>query len=431
MKRSSTWILVATAIGTLSSCAYAEPSVVTDKADYSPEEMVQIYGSGFWADEVVQLQVLHIDGTPNTGQGHEPWAVTCNGLGEFYTTWIVPWDDSVGSSFELTAIGLSSGLNARTTFTDGDYKWVVVGDQVGTLVVGSCDVVSFPITIGGKDGVNEVRVTLSVSNLPPGVTSAFIPNDFKAKTATTNSTLYVTNGVSVPAGAYPFTVYYTKGIWGTNTLTIDKAGTVTTISSSANPAVYEAPVTFTATVTPQFGGTPTGTVTFKLGSDVLGTAALSGTPATASLAVSNLSAASSPYQVIAEYNGDANSSGSSSPVLWQTVEKAGTVVGPVTSSLNPAQPTDQITLTAIVWATNSPAVPVGTVQFRCNGNNLGTPVALVDGQASISVLGAELGHGALAITAQYINADGNFYESVAAMSPDQIVNAPPTSERTQ
>ena len=57
--------------------------------------------------------------------------------------------------------------------------------------------------------------------------------------------------------------------------------TTTTLTSSANPSVQAAPVTFTARVAPTSGiGAPTGSVTFSDGSTVLGTVALSGGVAT-------------------------------------------------------------------------------------------------------------------------------------------------------
>ena len=101
------------------------PQVLTDKADYAPGETAAITGSGFQVGETVQLQVLHTDGTPNTGAGHDPWSVTDGGPGDldgqangnFQTTWFVHPDDSLGSTFLLTAQG-NLGSQASATFTD-------------------------------------------------------------------------------------------------------------------------------------------------------------------------------------------------------------------------------------------------------------------------------------------------------------------------
>ena len=57
---------------------------------------------------------------------------------------------------------------------------------------------------------------------------------------------------------------------------VTKASTTTTLVSSINPSTFKQSVTFTATVVPQFGGNPSGTVVFKDGQQTLQTVALSG-----------------------------------------------------------------------------------------------------------------------------------------------------------
>jgi RHS repeat-associated protein len=102
--------------------------------------------------------------------------------------------------------------------------------------------------------------------------------------------------------------------------TVNKAATSTTVVSSVNPSVSDQPVTFTATVnvTAPGSGTPTGTVTFKDGSKVLGTSSLNSnrqaTFTTSNLKVDN-------HSITAVYNGDASFAGSTSPVLVQIVNK--------------------------------------------------------------------------------------------------------------
>ena len=103
-------------------------NVVTDLPDYYPGATAHIFASGYQVGEAVQFQVLHTDGTPNTGGGHEPWVVADGGFddldgavdGNVHTTWYVDPDDSLNSIFELTAVGLSSNEVAVTTFTDAD-----------------------------------------------------------------------------------------------------------------------------------------------------------------------------------------------------------------------------------------------------------------------------------------------------------------------
>jgi len=99
---------------------------VTDKPDYAPSETAYITATGFQVGESVEFLVLHIDGKPNTGNGHTPWTVTDGGPndndgqadGNLETSWFVDPDDSFNSVFELTATGQSSGITASHTFKD-------------------------------------------------------------------------------------------------------------------------------------------------------------------------------------------------------------------------------------------------------------------------------------------------------------------------
>jgi hypothetical protein len=51
---------------------------------------------------------------------------------------------------------------------------------------------------------------------------------------------------------------------------VDQATTTTMLVSSLNPPAGGLPVTFTASVVPQYSGTPSGTVTFKNGTTIMG-----------------------------------------------------------------------------------------------------------------------------------------------------------------
>jgi hypothetical protein len=107
---------------------------------------------------------------------------------------------------------------------------------------------------------------------------------------------------------------------GSTTFAIAKASTTTSVVSSANSSILNQSVTFTATVKPQFAGTPTGTVTFTYSnsalnlSGTLGTATLSGGQAT--LPTSSLPV--NANTITATYNGDGNFTGNSGN-MTQTV----------------------------------------------------------------------------------------------------------------
>jgi hypothetical protein len=163
------------------------------------------------------------------------------------------------------------------------------------------------------------------------------------------------------------------------TQTINGVPTRTTLTSSTNPTVFGQSVTFTASVgvLPPSVGTPTGTVTFLDGGTALGTRTLSGT--NASFSISSLSVAG--HLVTALYNGDGNSAASTSAVVTQTVNKAGSSVA-ISSSALPSVCGESVTFTATVSATApGGGTPSGTVTFKDGAAVLGTGT-LSSGQAT-------------------------------------------------
>jgi poly(3-hydroxybutyrate) depolymerase len=100
-----------------------------------------------------------------------------------------------------------------------------------------------------------------------------------------------------------------------NLVVVSQSATATTLSSLPNPSAVGQSVTFTATVTPQSGGTPTGTVGFVRNGYTLATVALTGGQATFSKVFNN----SGTKSLSAVYSGDTNFA-SSVGSLTQTVK---------------------------------------------------------------------------------------------------------------
>jgi hypothetical protein len=90
--------------------------------------------------------------------------------------------------------------------------------------------------------------------------------------------------------------------------TVKKATTKTALASSVNPSSFGQKITFTAKVTPQFGGTATGNVVFKDGTTTVGAGAISGGQAT--LSVSLLHPGN--HSITATYAGNGSLVGSTS-----------------------------------------------------------------------------------------------------------------------
>jgi hypothetical protein len=95
---------------------------------------------------------------------------------------------------------------------------------------------------------------------------------------------------------------------------VNKATTTTALASSLNPSNFGQSVTLTASVTPEFGGAVTGTVTFYDGTTALKTVSLSG--GAAKFTTSTLT--SGTHSITATYNGSTGFTGSSAS-LTQTV----------------------------------------------------------------------------------------------------------------
>jgi hypothetical protein len=127
--------------------------------------------------------------------------------------------------------------------------------------------------------------------------------------------------LTLPVGTNPITAVYggDSNLAGSTSKVVkqvvNKATTTTTLASSLNPSKVGQPVTFTASVTPQFSGKITGTMTFYDGTTALKTVSLSG--GVAEFTTSKLT--SGTHTITATYSGSGNFTGSSAS-LTQTVD---------------------------------------------------------------------------------------------------------------
>jgi len=178
-----------------------------------------------------------------------------------------------------------------------------------------------------------------------------------------------------------------------------------TLVSSLNPSPLDTAVTFTATVTSPLG-TPTGTLTFKDGTTMLGTVGLVSGAATLTTASLGFGA----HSITAVWNGDGVFSGSTctSAPLTQTVGLDATYTALI-SSANPSAVGEPVTFTAFV--SGSFGTPTGTVAFKDGTTTLGS-ISLVSGIASFTT--SSLSPASHSITANY-GGDTNFAASASAM----------------
>jgi hypothetical protein len=205
--------------------------------------------------------------------------------------------------------------------------------------------------------------------------------------------------------------------------TVNKANTITTVSSSQNPSVFGQSVTFTATVAPVSpgAGTPTGNVQFVIDGGAPTTVAL--TAGQATLSTSTLSVSGSPHSVVANYQGDTNfntSGGTLTPA--QAVNKANTTTAITSDSPDPSQVGQAVTVNYMVSPVSPGAgTPTGNVTVSDGFNSCSGTVAA--GSCMITLTTA----GGRTLTATYAG-DGSFNGSTSAGEPHTVGNPPALSK---
>jgi hypothetical protein len=277
----------------------------------------------------------------------------------------------------------------NTGFTPGEqfYYWVCYDTVAPTTSA------SLSGTVFGSFYSSAVKVTLSASDPSPGsgVSATYYRVDGGAVQTYSGAFMVSATGGHVIA-------YYSRDAAGNyeSTKSVSftiKSPTSTVIASSVNPSAFHQSVTFKATVTSTFGGTPLGNVLFKNNGVAMGTVALSG--GVASFTTNALAVGS--HAINAVFEGSGNDIGSSSAAITQTVHAAATTTT-VTSPLNPSSWHQGVTFTATVHGAFGGA-PTGTVTFK-NGTTIkGTGTLNTSGVATLTT--TTLGVGVHSITVGY------------------------------
>ena len=234
---------------------------------------------------------------------------------------------------------------------------------------------------------------------------------------------------------------YTAATEVTESTSATSGGAGVSVASSLNPSVYGQSVTFTATISGQFGlvrnrkngARPmdvTGTVTWSSNTGCGTTAVTSGSPGIATCTTSIL-AVGTADTVTANYSGDGNHN-SGSGAASQEVDAAGASVN-IASSLNPSTYGQSVTFTATISGANglvkgrhpgsSSAKPMdisGTVTWSSNTGCSTAPVTAGNpGTATCTT--SSLGGGTDAVTASY-SGDANHSGGTGTLSGGQVVD---------
>src|SRR5678816_1549745 len=344
---------------------YGFATVKTDSADYPPDTVVTITGSGWRPGETVTLTLVEYP----LLDAHGPYFAIADNNGNISDSSFVTDEHDLNIRFYVTAVGAQSGSQAQNTFTDAKPNTVTVGTQSPNPVAPGSST-AYVVTVNFNGNGSSCTSPLSVTTaLPAGATASFSPSSVTSTGGNVNSTLTIATTNATPPGSTGFTVLAGNGgatcqagtASNTGTLNVVE-NTATTLASSVNPSVFGQSTTLTATVAQLTGPTtPTGgTVTFLDGATSLGTATLSA--GTASISTSALAAGS--HNLTASYAGAANNFGAStSAAVTQSVNKANTTATVSNASGTFGGP--NVTLSANVTA-NSPStatVSEGTVTF--------------------------------------------------------------------
>ncbi len=240
------------------------------------------------------------------------------------------------------------------------------------------------------------------------------------------------NGVTTLTGRYDFDLMcrnafgatsfgdFTGSIWFTDNThwqnTDPNASTPTSVSVSANPVgpvTAGTSVTFTATETPATAGS----VQFADNGANLGAAVAVDGTGKATFTTSTLAAGS--HSITAAFTPSGTGfTGSTSSALAYTVNPAAATPTTTALAVSPANTAQQFS-TVTLSATVSPAAAAGTVQFTDGTTNIGAPVTVSGGAATLTT--STLAVGAHSFTATFTPANATAYVgSASAAVPYQV-----------
>ena len=272
---------------------------------------------------------------------------------------------------------------------------------------------------------NKTKV-VGAANPPLTFTATGLVNGDTVASLTRQPTLSTSATTASPVGAYPITVsgavdanYTITYVAGTLSVTPVTISTTTKVTSSINPSAFGQAVTFTATVTAASGTTrPTGIVTFKDGTTILGIGTLSVVRGVVQTTFSTSSLTIGTHSITAVYAGSSNFIGSTSTTLSEVVGKAATTTT-ISASSNPAGVGQNVTFTAVVNAVTG--TPTGTVTFKDGNTILGTAtLSVVRGVNQVTFSTSSLSNGNHSITAIYVGS-ASYNSSTALAITERVI----------
>ncbi len=287
----------------------------------------------------------------------------------------------VNAPLYTTSAGCPDTADAYNMFINGPGAWA--GGFIGTTTtdVNLSHTSGFPVQQG-----------LSFKDIAQDNQTVVTPGEYDITINCVDSFSLVVQGTFTTA------VYFTDATHFTSTDPNQPVSTTTSLAvTPASPVTAGDPVTLTATVTPASAG---GTVQFKDGGVNLG-APVAVNGGTATFSTSTLTVGS--HSLTAEFTGAApNIGGSASSAVAYDVAARQATQTTTALAVTPSGTATQyqpVTLNANV----TPGAAAGAIQFTDNGANLGNPVPLTGGAASLNT--STLAVGAHSFTAKFVPTD--------------------------
>ncbi len=344
--------------------AFSDSATLTGSVNTNGETLTfRLYNTNSCA---VGGLVATVTGTLSGGAATSSAGVTVNAVGTYF--WQVTYAGDAQNNGAVSTCGEQITVSKATTTTS-------LSLSAATVTYGNESAVTFTSSVTPEFAGSTPTGTIAVKTGATTLCTITLP----ATTCTATNTALATSGTPYTITAtYSGDSNFITSTSTSKTLTISLATSSTSLSLSAATVSYgnEATITFTSNVTPQFAGTPTGTVSVKTGATTLCTITLPST--TCQTTSTALGAAGTAYSVTASYNGDANFASSNSSASSLTVNKDATTTTVSETPTSVAYGNESTTVfTASVTAVHGEAIPnADTITVSVNSGAATCTIAL-------------------------------------------------------